>query len=130
MWTNSKLARPFIKGLIAPVLVVTLMTSGRAEDMSVACTKHGGIVVCFSVPGPPPVPESGPCYAAEKRVVEAENYAAKHSNEPDMIAKMMGNATDNLFKACSILSVPQAANVPRQQIAALVGGKSGTNDKQ
>lgn len=95
-------------------LAVFLMTIAPAGQMSPACTMHGGIVICFSVPGAAPVAGDGACYAAQKQVVAAQSYAAEHSDQPGIIAQKMTAATSKLFKACSAFPAPQAANTERQ----------------
>jgi hypothetical protein len=96
--------------LIGLALILTSMTTARTGQMSPACTMHGGVVVCFSVPGPAPVAGDGPCYAAQRQVVAAQGYAAEHSDQPNMIAQKMIAATSKLFKACSTFPAPQATN--------------------
>jgi hypothetical protein len=95
---------------IGLAVLAASVTTALAGEMSAACTVHGGAVVCFSVPGAAPVASDGPCYAAQKQVVAAQNYAAEHSDEPEIIAQRMATATDKLFKACAAFPASQTAN--------------------
>ncbi len=96
--------------LVGLAAFVAPMTAALAGPMSASCTVHDGIVVCFSLPGAPPIASDGPCYAAQKQVVAAQNYAAEHSGEPEIVAQRMAAATDKLFKACAAFPVPPAAD--------------------
>lgn len=105
--------------LIGFAVFIASTTTTLAGQISAACTIHGGAAICFSVPGAAPVASDGPCYAAQKQVVAAQNYAAEHSDEPEIIAQRMAAATDKLFKACAAFQAPRTANsvAPQREMA-------------
>lgn len=107
--------------LFGLVVFAASIATARAGEMSAACTMHGGVVVCFEVSGSTPVAADGPCSAAQKQVVAAQNYAAEHGDEPEIIAQMMTAATHRLFRACAAFQAPQTANTvaPLQEITNL-----------
>jgi hypothetical protein len=93
-------------------MLMATATIAAAGEMSAACTMHGGVVFCFEVPGSVPIADDGPCYAAQKQVVKAQSYAAINSSKPEIVAKMMRDATDKLFKACASFQATESARPP------------------
>lgn len=107
--------------LFGLIVFAASITTARAGEMSAACTMHSGVAVCFEVTGSTPVAVDGPCYAAQKQVIAAQNYAAGHSDKPELIAQMMTAATHQLFRACAAFQAPRTANsaAPQQKITNL-----------
>lgn len=73
----------------------------HAETMFAACTMHQGLVVCFEVPVRQAESGAGPCYEAQKNMVSAQDFAARNADKAEVIGKIMGFASDQLFKQCA-----------------------------
>lgn len=76
--------------------------SARSEvGWYASCTIHGGIIVCIQTPEPMTSDTGSGCYKAQAAMVIAQDYAATNPDKADAIAKIMGAATDNMFRQCA-----------------------------